>query len=629
MNPRLRLGVLGIVVVSLFAVMFARLWYLQVLAAPDYEQASTVNRIRFVTEPAPRGRILDRQGRVLVDNRVSDVVTVSRAELKGRDDVIARLSALLGQPVDVLAKRIDDPRYSPYKPVPIAQDVPKEVIVYIREHADQFPGVEGIRAAERFYPQGGVAAHLLGYVGEINDRELAERKSKGYRLGDSIGKSGIERIYEDDLRGEPGLEKLEVDARGKVLRSLGYRPPEQGRDVQLTIDLDVQRLAEDSLAQGLDVARHSYDRASGKDFVAPAGAAVVMDPRDGSVLALASNPSYDPASFLNGIKPDVFKSLQDPANHFPLNDRTIQGQYAPGSTFKLVTAVASLEKGLITPATTFLDTGKLKVGNRTFRNAGGRSYGRVNVTRAITVSSDVFFYTLGANFWTHRSQVGDAIQDTARSFGLGDHTGIPLSPEARGRVPDPETRKRLHDANPKGFPEGRWFAGDNVNLAIGQGETTVTPLQLANAYATFANGGTLYQPRVAAAVRDRAGKLVRQLDPIVNKKVNLPPQVHDPILAGLAGAVNDPKGTAHGAFAGFPFDKLSVAGKTGTAQVRGKQDTALFVAIAPVEAPQYVLSVVMEESGFGGSSAAPVARRILTALAGTPPGPINLAGGVD
>jgi penicillin-binding protein 2 len=630
---RLRLGILGLVVVSLFAVMLARLWYLQVLDAPMLQAAAERNQVRLVPEPAPRGRILDRHGRVLVDNRVSNVVAINRALLRDRDGVLTRLAPLLGVAPDELARRLDDPRFSPYKPVPVAEDVGDDVVVYIREHRRDFRGVVAAQVAQRAYPYGSLGAHLLGYVGEINGRELEQRRAQGYRLGDAIGKSGVELVYEHALRGEPGVQKFEVDSRGRVLRSLGYRPPAQGNDLQLTIDVEVQLLAEESLAQGLAAARQTFDREHKKFFLAPAGAVVVLDPRDGSALALASNPTFNPADFVNGIKPELFRALQDPASHFPLNNRVIQGQYAPGSTFKLMTSLAGLASGLITPRTTILDSGTFTIrncrGRCTFRNAGGRVYGRVDLVQALTVSSDVYYYSLGNTFWQQRERVGDRIQQTAKELGLGAPTGVVLPFEARGRIPDPEVRKRLHDDNPKAFPNGRWFAGDNVNLAIGQGEMVVTPLQLANAYAGFANGGTIHAPRVATRTIDRDGRTAQTFEPTVVRRLTLPAGARESVLAGLESAVTNPRGTAHGAFAGFPIDRLPVAGKTGTAQVVGKQDTALFVALAPARAPEYVIGVVMEEAGFGGQSAAPVARRILEGIAGLAPGAVRTAGGVD
>jgi len=641
-SARLRLSLIGVAVVSLFAAMFARLWYLQVMDTEDFQVLATQNQVRTVYELAPRGRILDRKGRPLVDNRHSETVTVQRLAINDDPEVVARLAALLGVPGDELRRRIDDRRYSDYRPVPVAEGVSEEITVYLKEHRDDFPGVEAVRLAQRQYPLGPLAAHVVGYVGEINDRELADREGEGYRLGDEIGKFGVEQAYESDLRGRPGVTRLEVNSTGQVVGVLESRLAVQGKDLQLTLDLDVQRVAEESLAQGLAGATRRVTRHVAVPPGVPpppvkpvAGSVVVMDPRDGSILAMASNPGFDPALFVNGIRPDVFGALQDPVNNYPLNNRAIQGQYAPGSTFKLFTAIAALREGLTTPNAPFNDEGSFRLRNCRgttclFRNAGSQRYGRINLARAITVSSDAYFYNLGAEFWFQRDRFGDGMQEVARDLGLGRRTGVELAGEKQGRVPDPETRKRLNAENPKAFPNARWFAGDNVNLAIGQGEMALTPLQLANAYATFANGGTIYKPRVAARVLDQSGQVVREAEPAAVGKVDLPASIRGPILQGLQGAVSDPKGTAVSAFAGFPLPVLPVAGKTGTAEVRGaRNDTALFVALAPVTSPQYVVAVIMEESGFGGSAAAPVARRILEALAGTPPGPVELVPAIE
>jgi penicillin-binding protein 2 len=628
------MAIVGVIGLSLFAAMFTRLWYLQVMDSRELQALATQNQVREVFEEAPRGRILDRKGRPLVANKPSQTVTVSRAEVQEDPDVLVRLAPLLGISQAELTERIDDPRYTRFRPVPVAEDVREELVVYLKERSQDFRGVDVVTSYQRAYPSGTLAAHLLGYVGEINDRELAARKDKDYRLGDEVGKSGVEHAYEADLRGRPGRTQLEVDARGRVIRTLGSTPPVPGNDVQLTVDIDVQRLAEESLDQGLLAARGRTPRGGGPPLAAPGGSAVVLDPRDGSVLAMASNPTYDPAAFVNGIRPELFQALQAPGSRFPLNNRAIQGEYAPGSTFKLLTALAALQTGMINSATTVLDTGEYNLRSCrgqtcTFRNAGSVSYGRVNLTQALTVSSDVFFYSLGADFWFRGGANAQAIQSTARQLGFGDRTGFALLGEQKGRILDAGTRKKLNESNPKAFPNGRWYAGDNVNLAIGQGETVVTPLQLANAYATFANGGTLYAPRAAARVLEPGGKVVRELPPSAVRQIPLPPNIRVPILQGLSGAVADPRGTAHGAFAGFPIDAFPVAGKTGTAQVVGKNDTAVFAAFAPVHAPQYALSVIMEESGFGGSAAAPVARRVFEGLSGRPLEPVRLAGAID
>ena len=632
----LRLGVLGIVVVSLFAALLSRLWYLQVMDSRTFQVEARSNQVRVVYEEAPRGRILDRNGKVLVDNRGTQVITVDRNEVKDEPEVVGRLAALLNVPQKELRQRMADVRFSPYTPVPVAEEVPEETIVYLREHQDQFPGVAAPTRPLRAYPNGALGAHLLGYVGQTTKEELDARRSKGYREGDEIGKQGIEKAYEEDLRGAPGSKRLQVNSSGKVLGPpLLETSPKQGRDLFLTVDLDIQTVAEQSLAQGLEAARGQRDRNEGKNFVAPAGSVVVMNPQDGSILAMASFPTFEPAQFVNGIRPDVFRVLQDPANSAPLNNRAIQGLYSPGSTFKLMTSIAAIEKGLVAPQTTILDGGRYQLqrcrGERcVFRNAGGIAHGRVNLARALTVSSDVYYYRLGEQFWNQREQHGNAMQDVARRLGFGARTGIPLAPEAVGRVPDPATRKRLNEQSPNLFPNGDWRTGDNVNLSIGQGEMAVTPLQLANAYAAFANGGALYQPRVVEKVVGQDRRIHRQVAPLKLRDVALPPNVRDPILAGLRGVISAGDGTAAGAFAGFPQDRMSVAGKTGTVQVARKQDTALFVAFAPVENPQYVVAVVMEESGFGGSVAAPVARRILERIAGGADAPVStVTGGTE
>jgi penicillin-binding protein 2 len=630
----LRLGVLGIVVLSLFAALFSRLWYLQVMDSETFQVEARSNQVRVVYQPAPRGRILDRNGEVLVDNRGAQIITVDRNRVKDEPDVVPRLAALLNVTVPEMERKLADVRFSPFTPVPVAEEVTEETVVYLREHQADFPGVAATIRAERSYPNGPLGAHLFGYVGQITDKELPERRSRGYREGDEIGKQGIERSYEDDLRGEPGRRLLQVNSAGKAIGPpIRETAPVQGSDLMLTVDIDIQKAAEDSLAQGLQAAQRLRDNEERKEFVAPAGAVVVLDPRDGSVLAMASHPTFNPADFVNGIRPELFQVLQDPGNHSPLNNRAIQGLYSPGSTFKLMTAIAAMEQGLIDARTTVLDGGSYRLRNCRgdtciFRNAGGIAHGKVNLTRGLTVSSDVFFYQLGAAFWTQRSQHGDAMQDVARKLGFGTPTGIPLPSEAKGRVPDPATRRRLHEANPTAFPNGDWRTGDNINLAIGQGEMAVTPLQLATAYGTFANGGTVFRPRVVAKVVDQKRRILREVEPIAERKVALSPAIRDAIVAGLRGVVSG-EGTAAGAFAGFPLNRLSVAGKTGTSQVAKKQDTALFVAFAPVENPQYVVAVVMEEAGFGGSVAAPVARRILQKIAGTEESPIAIVGGVD
>ncbi|MDQ3978336.1 MAG: penicillin-binding protein 2 [Actinomycetota bacterium] len=623
-STSLRLGILGVIVLSLFATMVARLWYLQVLAAPELRVEAQENSVRLIYTEANRGRILDRQGRVLVENRIVPTVVVERDIHR---DVLARLAAELGKDVKEFQRRIEDVRFSQFKPVPVVEDVPKDKLVYLREHHDDFPGVSVVQLTQRSYPHGQLAAHVLGYVGEINDTELEERKGQSYRGGDTIGKSGVELAYESELRGEPQVEKLQVDAEGRVLRSLGKQPGIPGHDVQLTIDLDAQQVAEESLQQALETARKSWDPSQLKYFIAPAASAVVMDPRDGAILAMASFPTYNPADFGNGISTANFEFLQDPANHFPLNNRAIQGQYAPGSTFKPITALAALGRQVIAPTTTINDTGVYVVGDRPYRNAGSRPFGTVDLPRALSVSSDVYFYRLGEALDSDKKPF--PMQDTARQFGFGKVTDIELPFELEGRIPDPDSRRRLHESNPEAFPFPDWFTGESVNLSVGQGDLVVTPLQLVNAYAALANGGTIWKPHVGGAINDVMRQSSVPVEPEQAGKVDIPAAARSAIIGGLERVVSDEEGTASGAFAGFPLDRFRVAGKTGTAEVEGKQDTALFVAFGPTDNPRYVAAVVMEESGFGAAAAAPAVRRIFDGLLNNPLQPVARVGGSD
>jgi penicillin-binding protein 2 len=637
---------LAIVIITLFCTLFARLWYLQIMATQEFKSEAAANYTRVVLEQAPRGRIFDRNGVVLVDNRISVVVTVDRNKLAAiktddeRNNLLDRLGAEITRytftPVDraFLLKRLADVRYSPYTPVPVVDDAPKPLQVYLAEHHDDFGDVVDVtQTTVRDYPLGRTASHVLGYVGSVTQEELDARKNspKEYSPGDEIGKTGVERTYEDDLRGTPGKRVFEVDAKGRTVRELSYTPPVPGNDVYLTIDANVQALTEHALAEELDNARNRRN-SDGSYNASPAGASVILDPNTGEVIAMASFPDFDPADFTHPIPTDTWNKLNDPANFYPLNNRALQGQYAPGSTFKLVTAMAALRTGLITPATTIDDTGVYNVpgctGGCSFYNSGGgAALGPVNLQRAITVSSDVYFYRLGGEFWINKDQYQDPIQATARDFGFAAETGIPLPGEQSGFVLTPAEKKANHDANPQAWPYGDWYTGDSVQLAIGQNAVAVTPLQLANAYGTFANGGTLYAPNIALKITAPASQnVIRSFEPRALHHTDIPAEFRDPMLKGFEGVTSDPHGTAHKAFQGW--NGWPVAGKTGTAQVQGKTDTSLFVGFGPADGPQYVGTAVLEESGFGADAAAPVIRRVFQALADPATAPTVGPGGV-
>jgi penicillin-binding protein 2 len=648
-SPRLRLSMLGIVVFALFASLFARLWYLQVMASDEFQVEAQSNRTREVAVEAPRGRILDRNGKVLVDNRISVQITIDRSVLRELEDdertaVLARLAdglAQSGMPTTVqqLEERVADQRYSPYVPVPVRGDVPEELKIWIDEHADQLPSVAANRVAVRHYPYGQLAAHVLGYTGKITKEEHDAKGSspKPYTLNDEIGKAGIERVYEDDLRGTPGVTLLEVDTDGNTIRTIpeGTTLPVPGDDVVLNVDIDLQATAEQALQASLARAAQRPPRGYDEPNVGKVGSAVVLDPNSGGVLAMASYPTFAPADFVDGISETEWAYLTNPENHYPLNNWALQGQYAPGSTFKPFTASAALTAGLIAPESTVFDTGVYEVpGCRgdscLFRNDNNKDYGYVDLRRSLTVSSDFYYYNLGARFWIEQDGLGgpEAFAELLERWGFYKDTEIDLTGEQDGRIPSPKWLASFCEQIECSEDASNWRTGNSVNMAIGQGDVLVTPLQLAAAYAALGNGGTLWQPRVAREIVDGVtGEVKRTIEPTQAGTVEMTPAWRQAIIDGLVGVTTREGGTAVGAFAGFPSNNFPVAAKTGTAQVNNKAPTAVFGAFAPAAAPQWAVSVLLEESGYGGSVAAPVARRLFDVLTGTLPLPPAPEGG--
>ncbi|HMS24616.1 MAG TPA: penicillin-binding protein 2 [Acidimicrobiia bacterium] len=613
-----RIGIVGVVIIALFLTLGSRLWYLQVATGDQLAAAATQNRIRVIQEEAPRGRILDVNGNVLVDNRIARSIVVDRQELKEekkKKEVIDRLSKVLDIDKSDIEARIKDERISPYKPVPIAIDIPLDRIQYIKERQDEFAGVDAVPLAVRRYPNGTLAAHVVGYVGEINDEELKERK-ENYQLGESIGKSGIEYAYEDALRGTPSTRRVEIDVKGRVLRQVSYTPPVPGHDVVLSIDINLQRVAETSLAEQIEVTRSQQDtndKTKFTKFKAAGGSVTIVDPQNGFVLALASFPTFDPAAFVEGITTPVWKQLNDPANAYPLNNRAVQGLYAPASTFKMVTAIAGVKSKIVTPNSTFNDTGSLKVSDVVFANAGNKVNGSISLSRALAVSSDTYFYNIGSKLWSlqyKNNPDGDAIQTTAREFGFGSVTGIPIGNESKGRIPDEKWKQAVHKEDPKAFPYAEWLPGDNVNSSVGQGDTLVTPIQIAMAYGAFANGGKLYQPQLVAEILPAGSKKPSSVTkPKLKKTITLDANMVSVMKRGFTSVITSEEGTARAAFDSFP-SSISVAGKTGTAEIDGKQDTSLFVGFSPSVNPKYVAVSVIEEAGWGAGTAAPIVRRV-------------------
>ena len=675
-----RLYVVGIVAVCLVAALVARLWYLQVLESEELQNAASANILRVVYTEAPRGRIFDAKGRILVDNRVVQVVTIDRLAFRAaldqseQHDVLRQIAEIVSRSgrltkVSHIEERLASREFGPFDKVPVAVDINADLLVYLGERPDLFPGVSVEERTVRSYPYGELAAHLLGYVGPLTESEYrtlsaqidpTDPNAKTYQPGDEIGKSGVERIFESELRGVPGVRIFEVNRLDEIVKVHHdkHRQPLPGNDVHLTIDLDIQSLVERELRRGLDEAR---DQAPPEDpdaprFVASAGAAVAIDPRDGSVLAMASFPTFDPREFVNGISQRLFNDLTAEENFSPILNRAIQGLYAPGSTFKVVTTHAALTQGVIGDGPAALtglddfyrDTGTYRYpfcledsDTCVFESPYCCERG-VDLRDAITVSSDTYFYRLGGEgFFRRRAPLDEGIQESARAFGLGSHTGIPLPHERAGVVPD----RQYYDYQ---FEQGvflrsgaQWFAGDTINLAIGQGNLLVTPLQMANVYAVVASGGKVHQPNIAIKITDRDGQVLDEFGPRLVRELEWSAELSGPLLDGLNGvtAYNLPssasdevllRGTAYEAFnlpgeggVDFPLNGWPVAGKTGTAEKLGKADFAWFVAFGPASwpergfrhTPEVVVALVLEEAGFGGEMAAPAAARILYPIA--------------
>jgi penicillin-binding protein 2 len=614
--------------------MLARLWYLQVLNAPTYEKAAIVDQIRHVYIPAPRGLVLDRNGNVLVGNATVNEVTVSRTEAEQHSDVVTRLALLLGLTPQQIAQSLSNQFYSPLQPVPVATNVAVSKVAFIQEHPAEFPGVKIELVSEPSYPYGTLAAQVLGYLGEISQGELSKLKGQGYQPGDVIGQSGVEESYQAELAGRPGVESVAVDSHGNVVSTSVTRRPVPGDDVQLSIDANLEQFVANALASEIKTIRNTYDPYDHEYDPAPDGAVVVEDPRNGQILAMASYPTYDPSVWVGGISQSAWQQLQStPGN--PLINHAIQSGYTPGSTFKLITATAALDDGLITPNTYIDDaTGYFTIPNCTgqcrFHDDDSAAAGDINVVTAITVSDDVFFYTLGYDFYVNQARYGPTpIQDMAAKYGYGEPTGVDLPGESPGLVDSLATRQYLHSHFPRGYPNPpSWYPGDQVEMAFGQGATLVTPLQLANAYATFANGGFRYVPKAGADALDPATCQVdtgfaRTFSPQVAGRVDYAPDVYQTLLAGFSGVIQNPAGTGYGAFVGFPLSQIPLAGKTGTASTANQAPNSLFVSFGPTNDPQYVVAAVIDQAGYGASAAAPVVRQVWDYLATNPIGPVR------
>jgi len=641
-RPNVRLAVVGLLFLALLGVMILRLWSLQVIQQKTSAAAVVANQVRTVLVPAPRGVIVDRNERILVGNHVEQQIVLSRHEALVDPGIIGSVAALVGTTPAQVRADLNSSQYSPYQGVPILTGANAVTVQYLAEHRSLYPGVSVQQTAERNYPQGGTTAPgVLGYVTNINAAELQANRAKGYTDSSAFGQAGLEGEYERFLAGVPGLDRLSVNVLGNVVGTQRTREPVEGDTVITNIDLNLQNAVQSALDSAVLADRNTQDKTTNLYPAATDGAAIVMNVQTGAVLALASYPSYDLNEWVGGISPAQFANIEATGAE---NDYAIQGLYSPGSTFKLVTGTAALQSGIISAGQYVYDGGTFTVPNcLTAGNAGcvfhdneAKGAGEVNIVSALTQSDDYYFYNLGYLFYVQQSKYGATpIQNVAGQYGLGETTGIDLPDEAAGRVDSQAVRKALHKQSPTGFPNTNWYEGDNIEMAFGQGGSVITPIQEAVAYATFANGGTRYQPQIAAAIVDPAtDKVVKRFTPKVTGHVELPPAIYDPILQGLAGVVSNVAGTAYATFqqyAHFSESSFQVAGKTGTGDVtsgtvtRGNQEPdAWFVGFGPNPNPEYVVVVVVDHGGYGAQAAAPAVANIFNYLVANPIGPVQL-----
>ncbi len=654
-HPRLRINILRAIVFAALSVLLLRLWSLQVFEHGHYQVAAEGNRVREVVSSAPRGEIVDDRGQLLATNQTSLVITVDRSVLDRQTDsghaVLTRLAAVLHRSVAELTEEtrlctatVGKPCWngSPYQPIPVATKVSPEVALSVIEHPGRFPGVAADTQAVREYPEGSLAAHEIGYTGPVSQAQLADKKA-GYLPNDLVGQAGIESSYDSVLRGTSGVKKLAVDRYGRVSGTLSATPAKAGDDVVLSLDSGVQHLLEQSLATALTKAQ-----AQGKPATTASG--VVLDWHTGQVIAMASLPTYDPSVFTDGISTKAYAALTGPTSGDPLISRAFQSTGAPGSTFKPVSLSASVASGQADLNGNYACPSAVDIGGQSFHNFEGESGGDISLHQAIVISCDVIFDQFAYNAWLAdgglRTGKGpyappkEYFTNMAKAYGFGRDTGIDLPDESSGWVTDRADQLKIwnemratyckraktgypDDPNPadaamlqqyavEGCNDGYLYNGGAATMfGIGQGQyLSVSPLQLAVAYAAVANGGTVFHPRVAKAIVSQDGKLVEKIPPSVANKL----PVSQEVLQFTRDAMLDVtrSGTASGAFAGFPLDTIPIAGKTGTAEVQGHNDTSWFGSFSS----QYVVVISIPDTGQGALFAAPVARQIYEGIYG-------------
>jgi penicillin-binding protein 2 len=582
---RIRTAVLCVGIAIL--VLLLRLWYMQILEGDRYFSLSTTNRLRVRPVEAPRGFILDRHGEILVENRPTFDLYATLEDVTNPTEVVATLAGILGAPAAEIQARLAEGRERPYQPLLIRKDLDDRMMVAVEERRLDLPGISLRVRPTRAYPGRGMAANLLGYVSEVNQAQLEREEFQDFRPGENLGQSGVERRFDAFIRGIDGGEQVEVDARGRALRLVSRIEPRSGSNIYLTIDKRIQEAAEAA-------------------FAGKKGTVVAMNPTTGEILAMVSRPSYDPNLFAQRLAGEEWQRIINDPTH-PLQNRAFQAQYPPGSVFKLIVAIAGLESGALTRETKFTCPGYFYLGNAKFDDWKKGGHGTLDLRSAIVNSCNVYFYQAGL-------KVGiEEITRVARAFGLGDAPGLGLGDESKGHLPNPEPRRR-------GQPG--WSAGNTVVASIGQGLVVTSPMQLLTMVSAIANGGTIYRPWVVKRIAALSGEILDEYEREPLRRIAIKPETLAFIRQAMLGVVNEGTG-ARSKVPGIP-----IGGKTGTAQVvrkgEGKgnadlKDHGWFVSFAPVDNPQIAVVVLVENGGFGGLVAAPVAKAVYEAAFGARP----------
>jgi penicillin-binding protein 2 len=618
----LRIAILGVLAVTVFCALFFRLWALQVISGERYLEDAKNNQIRSFRLQAPRGSIVDRNGQILVSNTPGTIVQIWPAALddvphEQRVRMLRRLARVLRlRPIDVRRAVQARAATDPLTPVVVDTNVGDTGASYLMEHQAEFPGVQITQAYLRHYDRGAIASQLLGYTGEISEEQLDARTKDGYASGDIIGQTGIEAAYDGYLRGAPGVGRVFVDALGRVTSERQFSQlPEAGDTVRLTIDSRLQRAAENAIAYGIRLAHDDGE------WAADGGALVAMNVRTGEILALASNPTYDPTVWVDR-DPKRIEGLGRPGANHPTLNRAISGLYPPGSTFKPFTALAALQEGMLTSGELIQCTGKRIIDGQTFMNWDPYKNMPMTLAVALANSCDTYFYDVALRFYRREDS---PLQRWSRQMGFGRRSGVDVGPEETGLVPTPAWRRRFFDTE----IDKIWTSGDSVQLAIGQGDLLVTPLQMTRAYAMIANGGKLVEPHIVKAVEEPRNEgeppvVLRPYTPKPPKDIDLDPNALRIVQEGLFDATHANYGTSQSVFGAFP---RGIAGKTGTAEkfvqlpgFQGLRDQSWWCGYGPYEKPELAVCALIENGGHGGTAAAPAALAVFEKYFGVEPG---------